>query len=569
MPLLDARDILAFPGGDNATDTVIGNVHFNLTTLNHWNYTLYSNGTLSNGSWCILTFPPYVPALVLPNGTFVNVTWCWSPTEPIGTRAGIAIGYAVLFGVALVLSLVNLNKHGKLHLPAEKRFYPIGRRWQWYWASWVCATAVISLLTCVDVDRYFLPELPIVLTSFFWFLMQLGAIAVVWEAVRHWGSWMERQFIDPDPFALKDDDRRSKVEFYIPLIFYLFLWLNFFMVIPRNWTNIEHQRYPQQVINDAIPVATDARFKAAAFFLAACWLLIVFSLRHSIKHYCPRNRGVLNRIRGFIRYTPMRFLLIIPLAAALVAYQALVAWYFDYSPLNVHGNRAAIYAGGYTPSLLILYVQALYGFLNPNEDLELQRQRRVRNQVLDREMGVVHKPAWWRLINGENIDHENESMRDRLMRNVREIQGNKPAGAPGSSAGGSPTGAGANPFNEPVEMTPVSPSPMATPHLTTPPLGLYTGRSEQRRQERALEVATDILFPGTTERNAAAAARRREELMMDGPVPPPSYRDAVNDRPVSGHGPAPPPSNVARSLSGQSEGSTNQPPQQIRSMLDV
>ncbi len=225
MPLFDARDILAFPSGDNSSDTVIGNVHLNLTTLDHWNYTLYSNGTLSNGSWCLLTFSPYTPVYVLPNGTFLNVTWCWSPTEPIGVRGGVAIGYALLFGVALVLTLVNLTKHGKLHLPAEKRFFPIGRRWQWYWASWVSATALISLLTCVDVDRYFLPELPIVLTSFFWYLMQMGAIAVVWEAVRHWGSWMERQFIDPDPFALRDDDSRSKIEFYLPLLFYLLLWL--------------------------------------------------------------------------------------------------------------------------------------------------------------------------------------------------------------------------------------------------------------------------------------------------------------------------------------------------------
>jgi hypothetical protein len=225
MSLLQVRDAVAFPGGSNSSDTVIDNVHFNLTTLNFWNYTLYSNGTLSNGSWCLLTFPPYTPPLLLENGTFINATWCYSPVKGIQHRAAIAIGYAVVFGIALVLTLVSLNKHARLYLPAEKRFYPIGRRWQWYWAIWVCATALISLLTCIDVDRYFLPELPIILTSFFWYLMQIGAIAVVWEAVRHWGSWMERQFTDPDPFALRDGDWRSKVEFWLPLWFYLFLWL--------------------------------------------------------------------------------------------------------------------------------------------------------------------------------------------------------------------------------------------------------------------------------------------------------------------------------------------------------
>lgn len=234
MSLLDARELLAFPSGDNATDTVINGVHFNLTTLHHWNYTYYSNGTLSNGSWCLLTFAPHTPTRLLENGTFLNVTWCYQPVNGIGARAGIAIGYAVLFGIALVVTLVSLNKHGKLHLPAEKRFYPIGRRWQWYWGSFVCAMALISLITSVDVDRYYLPELPIILTSFFWYLMQIGAVAVVWEAVRHWGSWMERQFIDPDPFALRNDDRRSKVEFWLPLWFYLFLWLVGYLSAPSS-----------------------------------------------------------------------------------------------------------------------------------------------------------------------------------------------------------------------------------------------------------------------------------------------------------------------------------------------
>lgn len=84
---------------------------------------------------------------------------------------------------------------------------------------------MISLFTAVDVDRYYLPQLPIILTSFFWFLMQMGIMALVWEAVRHWGSWMERQYVDPDPFSLRQEGRRYWVEFWLPLIFYLFLWL--------------------------------------------------------------------------------------------------------------------------------------------------------------------------------------------------------------------------------------------------------------------------------------------------------------------------------------------------------
>jgi hypothetical protein len=68
---LFARDLPIWPPGENATDTVIGNVHFNVTTLNHWNYTLYEgNWTLSNWSRCYLVDQPYTPPLLLENGTF-------------------------------------------------------------------------------------------------------------------------------------------------------------------------------------------------------------------------------------------------------------------------------------------------------------------------------------------------------------------------------------------------------------------------------------------------------------------------------------------------------------------
>jgi hypothetical protein len=327
------------------------------------------------------------------------------------------------------------------------------------------------------------------------------------------------------------------------------------MIIPRNWGLIQHQRYPQQTINDAEPTATDNRFKGAAFLLIGCWLITVFYLRHSIKYYCPRNRGIFNRVIGFVRYTPLRFMIIIPLAAAIIAYQGLVAYHFEYSPLKVDGLNAAIFAGGYTPALLIVYVQILFGFLNPNEDRELQRQRRVRGQAIDREMGIVPKPSWWARLNGEIIGPE-ETMRDRLMRNVREIHGAKAAPPAGR-------GLATDDPDVPVEMTPVSPLPPAVHRMTSPVVEPYEGRSERRRQELAMERAAGLLFPDAAQTSAADAARRREELMQDGP-PPPAYTDTARPgpraRPV-----------VSSSVSAHSSlaGSTNQPPQQIRSMLDV
>lgn len=553
---IDARDILAWPGGDNSSDTVISGLHFNITTLEHWNYTLFSNGTLSNGTKCYLTFEPFAPALIFPNGTFINATKCWHPVHPIGARAGTGLGFAVVFGLSLVLTLVALNKHGKLHLPSEKRFHPIGRRWQWYWAIFTCATALISLFTNIDVDRYYLPEIPIVLTSFFWYLMQIGAVACTWEAVRHWGSWMERQFIDPDPFRLREEGRRYWVEFFLPLVAYLFMWLNFFIVVPRSWGRIEHQRYPEQTLTDAEPTATDSRFKSAPFFLFATWVLTVFSLWHSIRHYCPRNRGIINRTTGLFKFMPWRFMLIIPLCFIIPLFQAMVAWNFEWSPLNVKGKPEAIYPGGYAPALLIVIIQGIYGLLSPNEDRELIRQRRERGQTLDVELGIQRKPAWWRRVHG--AANPNETMRDKIMRNVREIGGGGPTARnlkesihtrATESNPRSPNGP-TSPTDD-VEMVSI-PSPNHVVGVTGP---IAPGDFVSARQTATRYVG--VMTPSATSRQA--------ELMMDGPlpsgVPPPPYTDRPTVVGEQGRNHS--------AASSMTSPSLNSPPVQVRSMLDV
>ncbi|EFQ27386.1 hypothetical protein CGRA01v4_04461 [Colletotrichum graminicola] len=578
---LHARALLGFPPGANASDTVLAGVHFNRTVLSFWNYTLYTNGTLSNGSNCYVVESPYTPVGLLPNGSFVNSTWCYDPINPIGPRAGVGVGFGVVYGLALVLVLACLTKHGRSHLPVSKRFYPVGRRWQWYYAILVCVAAFISLFTNIDVDRFYVVGLPIVINSFFWYLLQQFTMALVWEAVRHWGSWSERQAIDPDPFSLREGDRRSKVEFWAPLWFYFWLWLNFFLIIPRNWGEIEKQRSPDQTASRAAPNATDARFKAATFCLVVCWLTIVASLRHSIKHYYPRNRGLLNKARGFLRYVPLRFLLIIPLAACLVAYQGIVSWNFAYSVLNAKASLAPVYAGGYGPALLILYIQIAYGFLSPNEDKELIRQRRERGAQIDREMGYVPKPAWWK--RAKNDDHlvGRMSMRERIARNVREL------------GGGAATNRGVHQnidamaeereqrerADDEIEMGPVSRgNTTATASAAPVPVrpgfdaaqgstfASYSGKSDRRRNERAMAAAADLLFP------VAGASRpdRTSELTQDGP--PPSYTDVPVTRGRGGRtdGVNAPHDPSQRSNSTSTAVSiTGQQPQQVKSMLDI
>lgn len=571
--------VVPWPAGDNATDTLIDGSHFNLSTLEHWNYTLYANNTLSNGTWgwCMLFFQPYTPVYVFPNGSFTNQTSCYSPVNNIGKRGYISIALAVLYGLALVFTMINLSKHGRMYLPVEKRFRPVGRRWQYYWAILMCVTGFVSLMVNIDVDRYYISQIPIIITGFFWMLLNLCTMACVWEAVRHWGSWMERQYIDPDPFALAMDDKRARFEFFVPLVFYFFWWLDFFMVIPRNWGNIQLQRTPTQTATMAAPAATDGRFKAAAFMLLACWLITMYHLRHSIKHYRERNRGMINRAIGLIKFTPYRFQLLAPLALAVVAYQALSAWVFAYSIFDLNNpsstNLTSAFVGGYGPSLLILLVQIAGGIANPNEDKALILQRRIRGAAHDRELGISHKPAWWRRRRGH------ESMRETIARNVREVGGGR---ATATNIEGMIDGrlrdAEAAENSNSVEMGDLSPTSPARPPMH--PLTNSTSRSDRARSERAMRQVAGLLFPGAeaTGMTAERLAERTSFLTESGPPPPPYAGDSVSGqnrgresvgtggdavgvggRPATGE--RSPSANTTHSVAGA--------PQQVRSMLDV
>ncbi|KAG0647349.1 hypothetical protein D0Z07_7299 [Hyphodiscus hymeniophilus] len=531
MALIDTRDVLAFPAGDNSSDTLIKSVHYNLTTLKHWNYTYYSNDTFSNGSRCYLLFERYTPYL-LQNGTFRNSTSCYSPISPMGTRSIVGIVYACIFAFSIVLTLINLRKHGRLFLPTEKRFKAVGRRWQWYWMLAVATFAIISSITDVDVDRYYLPELPIVLANFFWFLMLPATMAAVWESVRHWGSWQERQMVDPNPFLLRQDDRRGKVEFYIPLVFYFFFWLNFFMVIPRSWSPIEKQRSPSQAALIAKPSATDIRFKLAAFFLLCSWLTVVYSLRHSIKYYKPQNRGLFNRFFGFIRYTPSKFMLTLPLSLGMVAYAIGCSFDFSISPLNLEVDLGTMYGWGWGSVTLILAVHEIGGFFDPNEDRELIRQRRIRGAEIDQEMGITKKPHWWSRLHGDNREL---GVHERIARNVSEV------------GGGQATTRG---IESNIEM-----GNMPASRTLSESHGERPGRGELD----AVRLAANLLFPAN---NGIPSSERRDGF-RDNPNRGRSPGDATA-------GASSQPNHRSNSSSTQASGATlGAQPQQIRSMLDV
>lgn len=162
MGLLNLRSLVA--NGNNASDTIINGVHFNTTALNYWNYTLYSNETLSNGSNCFLVFGPYQPTF-LSNGTFINGTDCDAPILPLETRGRLGAIFGAVFGITLIFTLINLHKHGQHHLREEQRFRIVGRRWPWYWMLFVGACGMVSCITGIDVDRDYLQSTALILQS--------------------------------------------------------------------------------------------------------------------------------------------------------------------------------------------------------------------------------------------------------------------------------------------------------------------------------------------------------------------------------------------------------------------
>lgn len=323
------------------------------------------------------------------------------------------------------------------------------------------------------------------------------------------------------------------------------------MAIPRGWTALEDQRSPDQTASIAEPMATDARFKVAAFLLFFAWLVILFSLRHSIHYYKPNNRGLFNRAVGIIRYTPVRFLLTIPLCLAMVGYEAAVAFDFSISPLNINGNSGWIYGLGWAPIALIFVIQEISGYLQPNEDRELIRQRRVRGAEIDSEMGYVAKPHWWRRLNG---DH-NLNVHEAIAKNVREV------------GGGAATHRNLGRSIELGNMQPkIGNQPRnADKHVASDNTPAW--RASQRREDRisksetpeAVKVAARLLFPtpsGASERSdpfADVEPEERGRLVA---------RDIASSTTRAG-------GTSERSRSTASATTLNGPPQQIRSMLDI
>lgn len=111
----------------------------------------------------------------------------------------------------------------------------------------------------------------------------------------------------------------------------------------------------------------------------------MFSLGHSVKHYNPRRRGLHNGVVGLIEFIPIKFLITIPLSLLFVIYEFACSYDFHISPLKLHTDLAYMYGLGWAPIACIVLVYEIAGYIDPNEDEELKRQRRIRNVEVNSE----------------------------------------------------------------------------------------------------------------------------------------------------------------------------------------
>jgi hypothetical protein len=235
------------------------------------------------------------------------------------------------------------------------------------------------------------------------------------------GSWQERQIFDRDPAELPIESSREGQEFWLPLVFYMFTWINFFLAIPRTWTPIELQRSPEQQDVSARPAATDIRFKAAGFMALGGLLVICYSLGHSLYHYRHRPAVGSRRRCFYLRAAPTKFKLVLGILALRIGYAIASAFEWTISPFKYNANPGWIYGLGYTPVLLIIIVFNIAGYEELNDDQALMVQREERRRFLDNRLGLgPRKPNWWKKMRARSHPTGPE-MDGRLQTSAKEM----------------------------------------------------------------------------------------------------------------------------------------------------
>jgi hypothetical protein len=203
----------------------------------------------------------------------------------------------------------------------------------------------------------------------------------------------------------------------------LFDWLLFFMTIPRSWTAVSLQHSQSQTLTVARPSALDVRFKAGAFFALAAWVIIFYSLHHSIRHYRQRTNTLIEPAVDANNSLTKSFLGI-SVSAITVGYLIAGTWVWSISPLNAQVSNGWLFGLGYAPALLTIIIYNIFGHINTNDDKALSIQHQHRERAIDQELGIdrsIQKPSWWSKMSGDH--HGDLSPEERLRHLTSDIGG--------------------------------------------------------------------------------------------------------------------------------------------------
>lgn len=242
------------------------------------------------------------------------------------------------------------------------------------------------------------------------------------------GSWQERQVVDRDSSAFPAESTRERQELFLPLLFYLFAFLSFFLYVPRSWSAIEKQRTFEQQEAIAKQAATDTRFKAGNIIAGFCICIICYSLGHSLFRYKWQAQGQPSLI-SIVMTIPAKFIIVITLAGISVAFNIASSFIWQISPLKYDGNPGYLYGLGYGPPLVIVTILNIFAYLESNEDRELIRQRIQRGRANDTELGIEagrRKPAWWRRLRPDFKGDVGNTYEARLRALTTEVGGGRP-----------------------------------------------------------------------------------------------------------------------------------------------
>lgn len=330
---------------------------YNQSTLDFFNYTIFSNGTVSNGSNCYLSFGQFHPILYS-NGSWDNQTSCDYPVYSIKARGGVGMAWAVLLVVLIPLTLFNLRKHGRLYLEESRQFRRISRKGQWYWLFVLQALGAISGFFSIDIDRDYIQGSSLTSYGAIYSATLPVSLAVVWELTRHWSSFEERKIHDEDPFRFPPSKDRTRAHILMPIVFYLFAFLTFFLSVVRNWNKVSDYQ-PGSVI--------DPRWKAGGIFAIFAWLQIIAQI-------------VITRIYYKVTRVPLVIPLVIFIDLVLVAFNLTYMWNYGYSPFNVTSSVVFVAIMGYLPIFALVVVVNIAGLARENDDQVLVHLRRIRDR---------------------------------------------------------------------------------------------------------------------------------------------------------------------------------------------